>query len=167
MHSTLRAQRFAQIRDATIQFGDLTVLVGPQATGKSILLQLLKLAVDAGRIAGALKENGFGWASREEFCAVYFGEGMSAAWKTGAVRTGPARTRHAPAASRTFFMANLSRWRIRRHPNRGSPGMPLATCPATARRLRGASSGSSRARGHRRGSAPGSRKASGSAGRSG
>jgi glycine/D-amino acid oxidase-like deaminating enzyme len=45
---TLRAERFAQIRDASIQFGDLTVLVGPQANGKSILLQLLKLAVDSG-----------------------------------------------------------------------------------------------------------------------
>jgi len=34
------------IRTADVRFGDLTVLVGPQATAKSIFLQLLKLAVD-------------------------------------------------------------------------------------------------------------------------
>lgn len=77
---TLRVRKFAQIRDATIEFGDLTVLVGPQATGKSIVLQLLKLALDAPRIAGTLRDRGFEWRSRKDFSAVYFGEGMSEAW---------------------------------------------------------------------------------------
>ncbi len=110
MHHTLRARRFAQVSDATIQFGDLTVLVGPQATGKSVLLQLLKLAVDGGRIAGTLKENGFAWSSREDFCGVYFGEGMSQAWTDKTVVTfdgrrvsvPPGKTQYGPG--RLFYI---------------------------------------------------------------
>ena len=54
----LEIHDFAQIRDATIELGDLTVLVGPQATGKSLALQLLKLCVDGQRITRALADNG-------------------------------------------------------------------------------------------------------------
>lgn len=78
--AVLEVRALAQIERATITFGDLTLLIGPQATGKSIVLQLLKLAVDSGRIAGTLKENGFRWKDREEFLSVYFGEGMQGAW---------------------------------------------------------------------------------------
>jgi hypothetical protein len=76
----LSVRNFAQIARADIAFGDLTLLVGPQATGKSLVLQLLKLAVDASRIRGTLQKQGFGWKTREEFCSVYFGEGMARAW---------------------------------------------------------------------------------------
>jgi predicted ATPase len=44
----LNVGNFGPIKSADVEFGDLTVLVGPQATGKSIFLQLLKLLVDAG-----------------------------------------------------------------------------------------------------------------------
>jgi len=37
--SSLRVERVGQIRCADLKFGDLTVLAGPQATGKSIFLQ--------------------------------------------------------------------------------------------------------------------------------
>jgi DNA repair ATPase RecN len=47
--TTLRIESLGQIKEAALTFGDLTVLVGPQATGKSIALQLLKLMVDAGQ----------------------------------------------------------------------------------------------------------------------
>ena len=79
-HPTLQVKDFAQLREVEVSFGDLTVLVGPQATGKSMVLQLLKLAVDSSRIAGTLRQRGFGWSNRSEFCAVYFGEGMGEAW---------------------------------------------------------------------------------------
>jgi len=36
------------IQEADIEFGDLTVPVCPQATGKSIFLQFLKLLLDTG-----------------------------------------------------------------------------------------------------------------------
>ena len=77
---TLHVESFAQLRKVEIAFGDLTLLVGPQATGKSMVLQLLKLAVDSSRIAGTLRQKGFTWAARRDFSAVYFGEGMEGAW---------------------------------------------------------------------------------------
>ena len=42
----LQLKNVGQIHDADIEFSDLTVLVGPQATGKSIFLQFLRLLVD-------------------------------------------------------------------------------------------------------------------------
>ena len=42
----LQLKNIGQITDADIRFGDLTVFVGPQATGKTIALEFLKLAVD-------------------------------------------------------------------------------------------------------------------------
>jgi predicted ATP-dependent endonuclease of OLD family len=45
---TLNINYLGQIKEASLSFGDLTVLIGPQATGKSIALQLLKLMLDAG-----------------------------------------------------------------------------------------------------------------------
>ena len=57
----LQASNIGQIRRADIEFGDLTVLVGPQASGKSIFLQFLKLLVDPGAILAELKRNGMDW----------------------------------------------------------------------------------------------------------
>ena len=42
----LQLKNIGQITNADIRFGDLTVFVGPQATGKTIALEFLKLAVD-------------------------------------------------------------------------------------------------------------------------
>lgn len=46
--NTMKALHVGPITDAEVTFGDLTVLVGPQATGKSVFLQFLKLLVDSG-----------------------------------------------------------------------------------------------------------------------
>ena len=40
--SSLNLERVGQMACADVTFGDLTVLVGPQATGKSIFLQFLR-----------------------------------------------------------------------------------------------------------------------------
>ena len=70
-----------QIREADISFGDLTVFVGEQASGKSILLQLMKLILDAGDITQNLKKHGFDWQKKtEDFLSLYFGEGMETIW---------------------------------------------------------------------------------------
>ena len=70
-----------QIREADISFGDLTVFVGEQASGKSILLQLVKLISDAGNITQTLKKHGFDWQKKSEnFLSLYFGEGMQRIW---------------------------------------------------------------------------------------
>src|SRR6266571_862399 len=79
----LKLQNVAQIRHAEINFGDLTVLVGAQATGKSILLQLLKLLVDTGYVQDELHRHGLDWSRQlPDFLNVYFGEGMESIWGT-------------------------------------------------------------------------------------
>jgi hypothetical protein len=81
---TLRIRNVGQITDASLMFGDLTVLVGPQATGKSIALQLLKLMVDAGQVQGELSRYGLDWSGQlPDFLDVYLGEGMHGVWRQG------------------------------------------------------------------------------------
>ena len=82
--TTLKIQNLGQIKNADLTFGDLTVLVGPQATGKSIALQLLKLMVDTGQVQEEMRDYGLDW-SRElpNFLDIYFGEGMRAIWREG------------------------------------------------------------------------------------
>lgn len=76
----LEVKNFAQIESADIDFGDLTILVGAQATGKSLLLQWLKLAMDSSEIVHALRESGSDTSSEKSLLDLVFGEGMSAAW---------------------------------------------------------------------------------------
>ena len=71
------------ITRAEIEFGDLTVFVGPQATGKSIVLQLLKLLVDRYAIHQELRRFSIEWrgdSEGENFLSLYFGEGMAGLW---------------------------------------------------------------------------------------
>ena len=82
--TTLNIHNLGQIKEASLSFGDLTVLVGPQATGKSIALQLLKLMVDAGQVQEELGRYGLDWGGQlPEFLDVYFGEGMRSIWRQG------------------------------------------------------------------------------------
>lgn len=80
--ATLEIHHFSQIEEAKIRFGDLTVLVGPQATGKSLVLQLLKYAIDRPVIATHLKRNGLDWDhnSRHGLIATFLGEGYDRAF---------------------------------------------------------------------------------------
>ena len=72
-----------QIKEAEVHFGNLTLLVGPQATGKSIFLQLLKLLVDAGSVLAEFKRFNIDWGEKSaDFLEMYFGEGMSEVWNT-------------------------------------------------------------------------------------
>lgn len=71
-----------QIRKLDVTFGDLTVLVGPQATGKSIFLQLLKLLVDKNAVLNELRRFNIDWNSDiSNFLELYFGEGMSSIYQ--------------------------------------------------------------------------------------
>ena len=77
----LKVQNFGPIKQADVTFGDLTVFVGPQATGKSILLQVLKLLVDTPYIKKEFSLAGVDWEGKfPGFLDVYFGEGMHSAW---------------------------------------------------------------------------------------
>ncbi|MGQ9919627.1 MAG: AAA family ATPase [Bryobacteraceae bacterium] len=77
----LRLEHVGPIVQADLAFGDLTVLVGPQASGKSIALQMLKLMVDTGYVQETMTRHGLDWSGRvPEFFDAYFGEGMRGIW---------------------------------------------------------------------------------------
>jgi predicted ATPase len=77
----LNVKSFGPIKEADIKFGDLTLFVGPQASGKSILLQLVKLIVDRYNIPTVLKQNNYEWGNKNEnFLDLFFGESMSSIW---------------------------------------------------------------------------------------
>ncbi len=79
--SSLQLVSIGPIRDAHVTFGDLTVFIGPQATGKSILLQFLKLVEDKQYIHNQLRKHGIDWERDEyRFLDVYFGGGMQRIW---------------------------------------------------------------------------------------
>jgi energy-coupling factor transporter ATP-binding protein EcfA2 len=84
-NQTLQLKNVGQIGNANIEFGDLTILVGPQASGKSIFLQMLKLVLDTGYVLDELKKHGLVWDRKvpNDFLKLYFGEGMGGIWKTG------------------------------------------------------------------------------------
>lgn len=77
----LNVRSFGPIEDADVHFGDLTLLVGPQASGKSIFLQLLKLLIDKNNIKKNLEQYSIVWGKDEDkILEFYFGEGMSKLW---------------------------------------------------------------------------------------
>ncbi len=98
----IKLTNLGQIKEADVRFGDLTILVGPQATGKSIFLQLLKLFVDTGPIVDELRRFNLDWNGKiENFLELYFGEGMSAIYN-------PASTQ-ITVDDKTVDLANLLR----------------------------------------------------------
>ncbi len=56
---TLAVRNLGQIREGEVTFGDLTLLIGGQASGKSIFLQLLKLLVDRRQVLDNLESHGY------------------------------------------------------------------------------------------------------------
>ncbi len=77
---TLIVRDFAQIADLRLAFGDLTVLVGAQGTGKSLALQWLKTALDGKQIVATLREAGQ-QADPDVLIDLIFGVGMGTAWR--------------------------------------------------------------------------------------
>lgn len=76
----ISVKNLAQIKEANVSFGDFTVILGPQASGKSIFLQFLKLALDNRQIKRSVKQYGYNWNSWEDLLDLYFGEGMHNIW---------------------------------------------------------------------------------------
>lgn len=82
----LNIKSFGPLQSADVRFGDLTILVGPQASGKSIFLQLLKLIIDRDSIRKTLKQYNYVWnKDTGRILDLYFGEGMSEIWKDKSV----------------------------------------------------------------------------------
>ena len=87
----LHVEQLAQISEADVQFGDFTLLVGPQASGKSVFLQLFKLVKDHGPITKTLKRYGYSYepgvteSASDPLLTLMFGEGMGTIWRKGSL----------------------------------------------------------------------------------
>tara|TARA_R110001592_G_scaffold160656_1_gene392865 strand:- start:21910 stop:23076 length:1167 start_codon:yes stop_codon:yes gene_type:complete len=87
----LHVEQLAQIEKADVEFGDLTLLVGPQASGKSVFLQLFKLVQDHGPITKTLKQYGYSFGpgategAGDPLLTLMFGEGMGSIWRHNTV----------------------------------------------------------------------------------
>ena len=81
----IKVANFGPIREGSVHFGDLTLLVGPQASGKSLLVQLFKAIKDTTSIKKVLQSHGYDWSHRdkpfEDFLSLYFGGGMESLWQ--------------------------------------------------------------------------------------
>lgn len=80
---TLSIRNFAHLEDVNLTLGDLTVLVGPQAAGKSLALQWLKVAMDGRQLVDALRAAGHLNGRSDVLMDLIFGTGMGTAWRDG------------------------------------------------------------------------------------
>lgn len=79
----IKLKNFGPIANVDVDFGDLTLLVGPQASGKSIFIQLLKLLLDKNNIKKTLEQYNYVWANdTNKILDLYFGEGLAGLWKS-------------------------------------------------------------------------------------
>ncbi len=78
--NTLSVRNFAQIAKADIELGDLTLLVGAQATGKSLVAQMWKLGLDHHELADLFWSQGYDVDDANETLGVFFGSGMQRGW---------------------------------------------------------------------------------------
>lgn len=78
----LSIENFGPLGKVDIELGDLTFFVGPQASGKSITLETLKLIEDRESIIETLDRYNYilGHNTRK-ILNVYFGEGMDGMWR--------------------------------------------------------------------------------------
>lgn len=73
---------FGPIGSVSVDFGDLTIVVGPQACGKSVFLETLKLVVDHDHVLDTLERyNYIIGHDAEKVLNVFFGDGLSGMWK--------------------------------------------------------------------------------------
>lgn len=79
----LKVSGFGPIREADVTFGDLTFLVGQQASGKTLFLELFKLLEDRDAIISTLRKYNY-MISRKEVSNLldaFFGQGVSNIWR--------------------------------------------------------------------------------------
>ena len=77
----LLIKNFGPIKDLDIKLGDLTILLGPQASGKTLFLQILKLLIDKDHIAETLSRyNYITDKQADRILNYYFGDCLSSMW---------------------------------------------------------------------------------------
>lgn len=79
----LNIKNFGPIQEASIDFGDLTFLIGPQASGKSLSLELFKLMLDQQHIISTLRSYNYILSKTDASNIIdwYFGDGLSGLFK--------------------------------------------------------------------------------------
>ena len=79
----LKVENFGPIEKADVTFGDLTFLVGAQASGKSLFLELLKLLVDKDAIVETLRKYNYiiNKNNASYLLDAFFGNGMAGVWR--------------------------------------------------------------------------------------
>ncbi len=74
-------EQVGPLERADLEFADLTVFVGPQASGKSLALQLLRLAIDSPHVVGQMHRHGQSWRDGpRRFLDAYLGMGLGPLW---------------------------------------------------------------------------------------
>lgn len=76
---SLEVNNFGPIEKAKVNFGDLTFVVGPQASGKSLFLELLKYLLDKDFVLSDLKRYNYVVKNNnpKKILDLFFGEGMN------------------------------------------------------------------------------------------
>lgn len=82
----LSMQQVGPIRGADVTFGDLTVIVGPQATGKSIFLQTLKLVLDRDHIHDTFRHHSVAFNGDS---SAFWAATTARAWRRRGTKTPP------------------------------------------------------------------------------
>lgn len=74
----LKVENFGPIKSANVSLGDLNILIGPQASGKSLFLELFKLVMDHVSIVDVLRKYNYILSKTDvnPFLDLYFGEGL-------------------------------------------------------------------------------------------
>lgn len=73
---------FGPIAHCDVAFGDLTILVGEQASGKSLFLEMLKLALDRDSVIETLNRYSYILDNnKDNILNLYLGDGMANVWK--------------------------------------------------------------------------------------
>ena len=74
----LKVDNFGPIKNVDVSFGDLTLLIGPQASGKSLFLELLKLIEDKNSVIETLRRYNYILPKTDANPILdnYFGEGL-------------------------------------------------------------------------------------------
>lgn len=78
---SLKISRLGPIDEVDVIIGDITILVGPQASGKSIFLQILNLLLDYPAIIRTLKDYGFTIENIRDLLGHYLGSEMVKGFK--------------------------------------------------------------------------------------
>lgn len=82
----IEVKNFGPIKNANVDFGDMTILIGTQASGKSLFLQLVKLLLDKQHIISTMDRYNYVIGKNpENILNFYFGNGMASLWRDDTV----------------------------------------------------------------------------------